>query len=102
MTNSQYTSSTRMELPEEAIRHIFTLILHKLGMNPDDPNLKDTPQRIGKMYVELFANIDGEFDDYRCFPNDKKYNQIIMVDNIHFTSMCSHHFLPFSGKAWIL
>jgi GTP cyclohydrolase I len=76
-----------------------------LGLDMKDPNLVDTPRRVAKMFAqELFHNVGEEFpeEDFRLFPNDKNYSQIIMVDNIHFVSTCSHHFVPFVGKAWFL
>ena len=74
-----------------------------MGLDPKEPNLKDTPKRVAKMYCqEIFSNVGTEFHDFKSFPNDKHYEQIIMLDNIEFTSTCSHHFLPFRGLAWLL
>jgi len=75
-----------------------------LGFDLDDPNLKDTPKRIAKMYVEeIFSGLLQENEPkISVFPNDKKYSQMILSDKIYFSSMCSHHFLPFSGYAWVL
>jgi GTP cyclohydrolase I len=84
--------------------HVAAMLSEGLGLDLSDPNLKDTPDRISKMYCrEFFANIDPEskFENLRVFPNQEKYNQIIMLDRIHFVSMCSHHFLPFTGLAWV-
>lgn len=84
---------------------VHQLLTEGLGLDLNDPNLTDTPKRIAKMYCqELFHNVGQEFpaEEFRSFPNDEKYSQIVMVDNIHFTSMCSHHFMPFTGKAWFL
>jgi len=79
------------------------ILANGLGLDLTDPNLKNTPERVAKMMCrELLKNIEGDFDGYTCFPNDDGYSQIVMIDNIHFVSMCSHHFLPFEGKAWIL
>jgi len=79
------------------------ILVNGLGLDMTDANLKDTPERVAKMLCrELLSNIDGEFDGYTSFPNEDGYSQIVMIDNIHFVSMCSHHFLPFEGKAWIL
>jgi GTP cyclohydrolase I len=53
---------------------------------------------------EFFAHLgeSGEkFSNLTTFPNEEGYNQIILLDRIHFVSMCSHHFLPFSGLAWL-
>ncbi len=75
----------------------------ELGLDLDDPHLTGTPDRITKMFcLEFFASVGKEFTDFTIFANDKGYNQIVMLDNIHFTSICAHHFLPFSGQAWIL
>lgn len=85
--------------------YIRLMLKYGLGLDLNDPNLSDTPKRIAKMYTqELFHNVNEEFpeDKFKLFPNSKQYSQIMMVDNIHFTSMCSHHFLPFTGKAWFL
>jgi len=82
--------------------YLKDVLFHAMDLDPDDPNLKDTPKRIAKMYTEeLFKNIEKEYEGWTLFPNDQ-YDQLIMIDNIHFTSMCSHHFLPFTGKAWIV
>jgi GTP cyclohydrolase I len=85
--------------------YIRKMLVDGLGLNLENPNLKDTPRRIAKMYCrELFHNVGEEYpeEEFRSFPNEEKYDQIVMVDNIHFDSMCSHHFMPFSGKAWFL
>jgi GTP cyclohydrolase I len=89
---------------EQIVKEAFSVILKEgLGFDLSDPNLIDTPKRMAKMYChEFFRNVNKDFDNFKAFPNSHKYNQIIMSDCIHFVSMCSHHFLPFSGKAWVL
>ena len=78
------------------------LLVDGLGLNLNDPNLLDTPKRVAKMYCqELLKNIGKEFNEFKEFPNSQKYDQIVMSDRISFVSMCSHHFLPFSGEAWV-
>jgi GTP cyclohydrolase I len=82
--------------------HFAQLVSEGLGFDLTDPNLSDTPLRVAKMYCrEWFKSVDIEFKDFKSFPNDESYKQIIMSDRIHFTSICSHHFLPFTGLAWI-
>lgn len=89
---------------EKIVKDAFVVALRDgLGFDLNDPNLVDTPERMARMYChEFFRNVHKDFDDFKAFPNKHKYNQIIMSDCIHFVSVCSHHFLPFSGKAWIL
>lgn len=89
----------------EAVEHYFRcLMVEGLGLDLNDPNLKGTPHRVAKMYCEeFFSTIDKRegFDNLTSFPNTKGYDQIILLDRIHFISMCSHHFLPFVGLAWL-
>jgi GTP cyclohydrolase IA len=89
---------------EKLVEVLFAKILVEgLGMDLNDPNLIDTPARIAKMYCrELFSATRTEYDNFKSFPNDKGYSQIIVSDRIFFVSTCSHHFLPFSGLAWVL
>lgn len=85
---------------EECFRQMMIV---GMGLDLDDPNLADTPRRVAKMFgKELLQGVGHEFpkDNFARFPNTKKYDQMVMVDNIHFTSVCSHHFLPFTGRAW--
>lgn len=88
---------------ESSIATLFAQIIEALGLDLNDENLKDTPKRVAKMYCrEFFSGVGTEFDNYKAFPNKHKYNQIILSDLISFTSVCSHHFLPFTGHAWLL
>lgn len=74
-----------------------------LGLDMKDPNYVGTPQRIARMYCrEFFVGLKKDFEDFAMFPNTERYDQIIVFDNIQYISMCSHHFLPFTGKAWLL
>lgn len=80
--------------------YLTKVLTEGLGLDLTDPNLKDTPKRISKMFIqEMFHNTNEEFpeESFSKFPNEHCYDQIILMDHIHFTSMCSHHFLPFEG-----
>lgn len=84
---------------ERALEEAFE---NYMGLDMSDPNLKDTPKRIAKMWCNEFCkNVGVEFDSYSSFPNDHEYDEIVVSDTIEFVSMCSHHFLPFYGKGWI-
>lgn len=81
--------------------YLSKFISEGLELDLTDPNLKDTPERMSKMYCqEFFKSLEPNTTLITTFPNDKDYDEIILLDNIPFVSMCSHHFLPFSGKAW--
>lgn len=67
-----------------------------------DPNMKDTPKRVAKSMVkELFAGCYTNPPSITTFENDKKYTGMIFDGAIDVKSMCSHHFLPFLGKAYV-
>lgn len=82
-------------------KHFRDLMEKGLGSDLNDPNLKGTPERIARMYGEFFKGENCDFEGLTVFPNDEKYDEIVLLDNIHFVSMCSHHFLPFYGLAWV-
>jgi GTP cyclohydrolase IA len=75
-------------------------IIEALGLDPSDPNLAETPERIAKMYFELFAGLaEGAEPKVTLFPNDEHYTAMVIEKDIPFYSMCSHHFIPFYGHA---
>lgn len=92
-----------MDLDKTA-KYVKLMIEEGLGLDLRDPNLQGTPERIAKMYVNEFMSSQEcpeGFCNLTSFPNDEGYDEIIVLDRIHFTSLCSHHFLPFSGLAWL-
>lgn len=87
------------EVVEQSIK---TMLTEGLGLDLSDPNLSETPNRIAKMYcTELITAFNTEPPNIKSFPSEH-YDEIIMFDNIPYTSLCSHHFLQFSGRAWLL
>ena len=89
---------------KEKVEFYFRKLMKEgLGFDLSDPNLAETPKRVAKMYCdEFFKGVGEGFLDFKSFPNSMGYNQIIMLDRIFFISVCAHHFLPFTGHAWIL
>lgn len=84
----------------EIARH-FDTILKELGLDVTDPNLKETPIRLTRMFLDFCKNHDElPLNVIKIFPNEPNYDEIILMDNIPFVSICSHHFLPFPGLAW--
>ena len=80
----------------------FQKIIELLGLDISDPNLTETPERVAKMYLELFAGLsEGAEPKVTFFPNDERYTAMVMEKDIPFYSMCSHHFVPFYGHAHV-
>lgn len=73
--------------------------LRALGIDPDDPltpDLAETPKRLALAYAELFES--PEFD-FTTFANAEGYDELVLVRDIPFQSVCEHHVMPFSGRA---
>lgn len=84
----------------EKISHHFLEIIKALGLDLDDQNLTDTNKRVAKLYLEMFHGLEeGSEPAFTTFPNKEKYSSMVFVRDIPFYSMCSHHFVPFYGKA---
>jgi len=79
----------------------FRLVLQGLGENPEREGLLKTPERMAKMYSELLRNINSEEkeEDILATQFVEKYDEMILLKDIPVTSICEHHFLPFSGVA---
>lgn len=81
----------------------FRMILEGMGENPAREGLLDTPRRVAKMYAELMTSLNAETDPAEILKTrfHEKYDEMIVVPNIEFASMCEHHFLPFTGRAHV-
>lgn len=72
------------------------------GEDPESASLRDTPERFFKGIRELSSGYSQKFETInKVFPNEYKYNNIIISKDIEFFSLCSHHLLPFYGYAHI-
>jgi len=76
-------------------------ILLAVGEDPDRDGLRETPQRVARMYEEMFAGLrtDAALVLRKSFV--EKYDEMVLVKDIGFESMCEHHLLPFFGKAHV-
>jgi GTP cyclohydrolase I len=85
----------------ERIGRAVREILAAVGEDPDREGLLETPARVARMYEELFAGLrmDPTTPLKKTFA--EKYDEMVLVKDIHFESMCEHHLLPFFGKAHI-
>ncbi len=82
---------------ERAVREILAAV----GENPDREGLRETPARVARMYAELFSGLHDNPRRHLQKFFTEKYDEVVLVRNISFNSMCEHHMLPFMGKAHI-
>ena len=76
-------------------------ILEAIGEDPDREGLRETPGRVARMYGELFGGLHREPRSYLQKFFSESCDEVILVRDISFNSMCEHHLLPFMGKAHI-
>jgi GTP cyclohydrolase I len=77
-------------------------VLAELNLDLEDPNYEGTPERIAKMYLEMFHGLfEGAEPKVTTFPNEEDYHHMVIEREIPFYSMCAHHFVPFYGHAHI-
>lgn len=80
----------------------MSALMRELNLDLDDPNYAETPQRVAKMYLEMFHGLrEGAEPKVTTFPNEEGYHHMVIEREIPFYSMCAHHFVPFYGHAHI-
>ena len=85
-----------------AIEGAVRTILHNVGENPDRDGLLGTPNRVARAYDELLAGYT--VDPVKLINNamfDVEYDEMVIVKDIEFFSLCEHHMLPFQGRAHV-
>lgn len=85
-------------IDHDAAVRATTDLLVALGLDPEDEGLAETPRRVAEMFAELLTP-----EPFRptTFPDDTGYDELVLVCDINFTSLCEHHLLPFRGVAHV-
>ncbi|MEO6792487.1 MAG: GTP cyclohydrolase I FolE [Mycobacterium sp.] len=82
----------------DAAEQAAAAFLHALGISTTDEQLRDTPGRMARAYAEMFTPKPFEAT---TFPNDGGYDELVLVRDIPFRTVCEHHLLPFTGTACV-
>lgn len=87
----------------QKIQYHFTRILQTLGLDIDSDGLRDTPQRVARMYVnELCSGLSPDnLPEITLFDNTQRYKEMLIEKNITLYSLCEHHFLPMFGTVHV-
>ena len=88
-------------MDREKIEAGVRLILEGVGEDPDREGLLKTPERVAKMYEEVFAGLTEDPAEHFETTFDEHHEEMVLVRDIPFYSMCEHHLLPFVGKAHV-
>ncbi|HEY1686943.1 MAG TPA: GTP cyclohydrolase I FolE [Tepidisphaeraceae bacterium] len=91
--------SANVDLPriEKAVREILLAI----GENPDREGLIKTPNRVARAYAELMSGLSEDPRRHLHTVFHERYDEIVLLRDIEFHSLCEHHLLPFTGKAHV-
>lgn len=83
------------------IQDAVKMILEAVGEDPTREGLLDTPKRVAKMYAEMFEGLHKDPKEYFETVFHEGHDEVVLVKDIPFFSMCEHHLVPFYGKAHV-
>ena len=83
------------------LRDAVREILLAVGEDPDREGLQETPDRVARMYAELFSGLHKDPRQHLKKTFAEKYDEMVVLRDIGFDSLCEHHLLPFTGKAHV-
>lgn len=89
--------AVEMDRIEQAVREILLAV----GEDPDREGLRETPARVARMYAEMFCGLRSDPRIHLKKKFTQKYDEMVLVKDIEFSSMCEHHLLPFMGRAHV-
>jgi GTP cyclohydrolase I len=95
-------SKQKLNNNKESLEHAVYITLKSIGEDPEREGLQHTPERVARMYDELTAGY--HVDPIKLINDalfDVDYNEMVVVKDIEFFSLCEHHMLPFFGRAHI-
>ncbi len=85
----------------ERIRSAVREILIAVGEDPDREGLQETPDRVARMYAEVFSGLHQDPKVHLKTLFTQKYDEMVLIKDIQFESFCEHHLLPFTGQAHV-
>ena len=86
---------------KDKVKEAVEMLLEAIGEDKNREGLKETPDRIARMYEEIFSGMDDEPGKYLSKRFSCENSEIVLEKDITFYSMCEHHLLPFYGKAHV-
>lgn len=90
-----------MAVDLERVRDLVAQLLEAVGEDPGRDGLDATPLRVAKMFEELLSGIDEDPDRHLTVTFAAEHDEMVMVRDIPFASLCEHHLIPFVGKVHV-
>ena len=88
-------------MDEDKIRQSVILFLEGIGEDPKRPGLRHTADRVVRMCREIYSSVGQQVEEHLRVLHGERHDEIVLVKDIPFYSMCEHHLLPFIGKAHV-
>ncbi|MBM7555186.1 GTP cyclohydrolase I FolE [Halanaerobacter jeridensis] len=89
-------------MDKEKIENAVADILEAIEVDSEREGLQNTPQKVAEMYEEIFSGIGEDPEEHlELVLEDEDYEDLVLVKDINFYSMCEHHLVPFFGKAHV-
>jgi GTP cyclohydrolase I len=90
-----------VSVDREWVERLVRELLEAIGENPQREGLIATPRRVAAMYEELFSGVDDDPERYLTVTFAAEHDEMVMVRDIPFASLCEHHMIPFMGKVHV-
>ncbi len=97
----QSAAAARSSIDHEAVQRAVRMLLEAIGEDPDREGLVDTPARVARMYEEVLAGMNDDGSRHLEVGFDAHHDEMVLVRDIAFYSLCEHHLVPFFGKAHV-
>ena len=83
------------------VQKLIRELLEAIGEDPNREGLVETPRRVAEMYVELFEGLEADPGEHLRTNFEAGHDEMVMVRDIPFTTLCEHHMVPFTGLAHV-
>jgi GTP cyclohydrolase I len=90
-----------VSVDKEKVERAVRMIIEAIGEDPNREGLLETPKRVARMYEEIFQGLDQDPRDYFATIFGEDHEELVLVKDIPFYSMCEHHLVPFYGMAHV-
>ena len=90
-----------MDFDRQKVAGAIRTLLEGLGYDPGSPGLADTPGRVARMYEEVLRGASQDPSKVVRVLHGERYDELVLVKDIPFYSLCEHHLLPFHGRAHV-
>ena len=101
MTAIHPSSATRGRFDVDAAEEAVRALIEAIGEDPTREGLRDSPRRIAAMYQELFDGLEQDPAAVLSVGFEEAHDELVILREIPFHSMCEHHFMPFHGQAHV-